>query len=390
VVATHGDTHLGGEDFDQRVMDHFIKILLKKHKVDISNDKRAMQKLKREVEKAKRALSSVMETSLEIEGLVSGFDMNEQLSRAKFEQLNEDLFKKTMGPVAKAIEESGFDKEKIDEIVLVGGSTRIPKVRQLVKNYFNGKEPNTGINPDEAIAYGAAVQGGIICGEQSQQELVVIDATPLSLGLEMEGGVYSKVIHKGTVIPAKRTKIFTTSHDYQTHVEFPVYEGERPMAKDNHKLDQFSLKGIAPAMAGEPQLETTFEIDANGILSVSAKDLGTGIQQKIVINNLRGRLSEEQIQNMIKEAEENKEKDAMTKKVINAIQGLKHYMDSVKNVLKDMDKNKSQRLTQEERTTIDEAIKDADQWYEANAKEAELMDIETKQQDLEAKCKVIM
>ncbi len=296
---------MGGEDFDQRVLEHYIKLIKKKHNADISKDKRAIQKLKREVEKVKRTLSSTHEATIEIESLYEGVDFSEVLTRAKFEELNADLFKNTMGPVNSALEDSGFKKNQIDEIVLVGGSTRIPKIRQLVKDFFNGKEPNTGINPDEAVAFGAAVQGGIICGDTSEEteSLVIIDATPLTLGIETVGGVMTKIIPKGSFIPTKKSQTFTTYQDNQSTVTISVYEGERPMVKDNHMLGKFDLTGIAPAQRGVPQIEVTFEMDANGILQVGAQDKASNKVEKIVITNDKGRLTKEEIEQMLKDAE---------------------------------------------------------------------------------------
>lgn len=298
VIATSGDTHLGGQDFDQRVMEFMMKQFKKKSGVDASNDKRAQQKLKREVEKAKRALSTAHEATLDIENFFNGKDLSETLTRAKFEEINGDLFKKTLRSVQIALDDAGLKKNEIEEIVLVGGSTRIPKIHQIIKEFFNGKEPNNKINPDEAVAFGAAVQGGILCGDESiaDKGLLLIDMTPLTLGIETVGGVMAKVVPRGTNIPAKKSQTFTTTSDNQDTVTISVYEGERSMVKDNNLLGKFDLTGIPAAPRGGPQIEVTFNIDENSILTVTAVEKGTNKEEKITISNDKGRLTQEEVE----------------------------------------------------------------------------------------------
>ncbi|KAL3319117.1 Endoplasmic reticulum chaperone BiP [Cichlidogyrus casuarinus] len=365
VVATNGDTHLGGEDFDQRVMDYFMKVWKKKKGKDIKGDHRAIQKLRREVEKAKRALSSAHSTKIEIESFHEGEDFSETLTRARFEELNSDLFRGTLKPVEKVLEDADFKKSDVHEIVLVGGSTRIPKVQQLVKEFFNGKEPSRGINPDEAVAYGAAVQAGVIGGAEDTGDLVLLDVCPLTLGIETVGGVMTKLIPRNTVIPTKKSQVFSTAANNQPTVTIQVFEGERSMTKDNHFLGKFDLTGIPEAPRGVPQIEVTFEIDVNGILKVSAEDKGTGKQNKIVINKEQNRLSPEDIEKMINDADKFAEQDKKQREVVENRNELESHAYSLKAQLEAKDGIGS-KITEEEKSAIAAATEKAISFLEKN------------------------
>lgn len=381
VLATNGDTHLGGEDFDQRVMNYFIKLYKKKTGKDVTQDNRAVQKLRREVEKAKRLLSSQHQARVEIESFFDGEDFSETLTRAKFEELNMDLFRNTMNPVRKVLEDADLQKHEVHEIVLVGGSTRIPKVQHLIKEFFNGKEPSKGINPDEAVAFGAAVQGGILSGESDTGNLILLDVCPLTLGIETVGGVMTKLIPRNTVVPTKKSQIFSTAQDNQPTVTIQVYEGERSMTKDNHQLGKFDLTGIPPAPRGVPQIEVTFEMDVNAILRVSAKDMGTGNEEKITITNDQNRLTPEDIERMVKEAEEFAAEDMKVKAKVDAKNELESYAYSMKNQISDNEKLGG-KLDEESKSKITAAVEDAISWLESNAN-AETEELQAKKKELE-------